>query len=105
MDSAAGRGGAPAARDSDTVPKNEKRAACGGPLRISSARTARAIRLALRGWRYAAPAMYRANRPQRVHRSVTCDLGGGGTRVGSRSIGPEQDGQLNGEPLRSLAMR
>ena len=26
-------------------------------------------------------------------------------RVGSRSIGPEQDGQLSGEPLRSLAIR
>jgi hypothetical protein len=26
-------------------------------------------------------------------------------RVGSRSIGPEQDGQLRGEPLRSLAIR
>jgi|SRR5579863_4274253 len=55
--------------------------------------------------RYAAPAMYRANRPHRVHFSVTWDFGGGGMRVGSRSIGPEQDGQLRGEPLRSLAIR
>ncbi len=55
--------------------------------------------------RYAAPAIYRANRPQRVHFSVTWDFGGGGMRVGSRSIGPEQDGQLSGEPLRSLAIR
>lgn len=54
---------------------------------------------------YAAPAIYRANRPQRVHFSVTWDFGGGGMRVGSRSIGPEQDGQLSGEPLRSLAIR
>jgi hypothetical protein len=57
------------------------------------------------GSRYAAPAIYRANRPHRVQRSVTCDFGGGGTRLGSRSIGPEQDGQLSGDPVRSLAMR
>ena len=53
----------------------------------------------------AAPAMYRANRPQLVQRSVTCERGGGGISPGSRSMGPEQDGQLNGEPVRSLAMR
>jgi len=59
----------------------------------------------LSGWRtepYAAPAMYRANRPQLRQRSVTCDRGGGGECVGSRSIGPEHDGQLRGRPLRSL---
>ena len=54
---------------------------------------------------YAAPAMYRANRPQLRHRSVTCDRGGGGLLVGSRSIGPEHEGQLSGRPLRSLEMR
>lgn len=53
----------------------------------------------------AAPAMYRAKRPQLVHRNVTCDRGGGGECEGSRSMGPEHDGQLNGFPLRSLAMR
>jgi hypothetical protein len=53
----------------------------------------------------AAPAMYRAKRPQLVQRSVTCERGGGGISPGSRSMGPEQDGQLNGEPVRSLEMR
>ena len=49
--------------------------------------------------------MYRANRPQLRQRSVTWERGGGGVCVGSRSIGPEHDGQLNGRPLRSLEMR
>jgi len=49
--------------------------------------------------------MYRANRPQLRQRSVTCDRGGGGEWVGSRSIGPEHDGQLRGRPLRSLEIR
>jgi len=43
---------------------------------------------------YAAPAMYRAKRPQTRQRSVTCERGGGGDSFGSRSIGPEHDGQL-----------
>ena len=54
---------------------------------------------------YAAPAMYRANRPQLRQRRVTWERGGGGVCVGSRSIGPEHEGQLSGRPLRSLAMR
>ena len=49
--------------------------------------------------------MYRAKRPQLVHLSVTWERGGGGESPGSRSMGPEQDGQLRGEPVRSLAMR
>ena len=49
--------------------------------------------------------MYRAKRPQLVHRRVTCERGGGGESPGSRSIGPEQDGQLSGAPVRSLEMR
>jgi hypothetical protein len=49
--------------------------------------------------------MYRANLPQLRQRSVTCDRGGGGVCVGSRSMGPEQEGQLSGLPLRSLEMR
>lgn len=51
---------------------------------------------------YAAPAMYRAMRPQAEHRSVTCERGGGGTSRGSRSIRPAQVGQLSGSPFRSL---
>jgi hypothetical protein len=54
---------------------------------------------------YAAPAMYRANLPQLRQRRVTWERGGGGVCVGSRSIGPEHDGQLSGLPLRSLEMR
>jgi hypothetical protein len=54
---------------------------------------------------YAAPAMYFANRPQFVQRSVTWQRGGGGLSFGSRSIEPEQDGQDSGVPLRSFAMR
>ena len=49
--------------------------------------------------------MYRATRPQAVHLSVTCVRGGGGALNGSRSIDPEQDGQLSASPARSLAMR
>lgn len=49
--------------------------------------------------------MYRAKRPHPLQVSVTCERGGGGTCVGLRSIGPEQDGQLSGAPFRSLAMR
>ena len=44
-------------------------------------------------------------RPQPVHVSVTCERGGGGASYGSRSMEPEQEGQLSGSPLRSLAMR
>ena len=36
---------------------------------------------------------------------VTCERGGGGKSSGVRSIWPEQDGQLRGEPLRSFAIR
>src|SRR5688500_11227101 len=54
---------------------------------------------------YAAPAMYRAMRPQAVQRRVTWQRGGGGESSGLRSMEPEQLGQLSGEPLRSLAMR
>ena len=54
---------------------------------------------------YAAPATYLAVRPQFLQRSVTCDAGGGGAWSGSRSIVPEQDGQLGGVPWRSLLMR
>lgn len=53
---------------------------------------------------YAAPAMYRAMRPQLEHRRVTCERGGGGTSRGSRSIRPAQVGQLSGSPFRSLEM-
>ena len=49
--------------------------------------------------------MYLANRPQFVHRSVTWHRGGGGVSNGSRSIDPEHDGQDNGVPLRSFAIR
>jgi hypothetical protein len=53
----------------------------------------------------AAPAMYRATRPHVRHLSVTWDRGGGGNCPGLRSIGPEHDGQLSGEPVRSFAIR
>ncbi len=49
--------------------------------------------------------MYRAVLPHAVHLSVTCERGGGGKRLGSLSIFPAQEGQLRGEPVRSLAMR
>ena len=54
---------------------------------------------------YAAPAMYRATRPHARHCSVTCERGGGGKSSGVRSICPEHDGQLSGEPFRSLAIK
>ena len=64
------------------------------------------------GWRkpviQAAPAalaMYLAVRLQLRHRSVTCDMGAGGYCPGSRSMGPEHEGQLSGPPDRSLLMR
>jgi len=53
----------------------------------------------------AAPAMYRATRPQEAHLSVTCERGAGGMSSGDRSMLPEHDGQLSGDPVRSLAMR
>jgi hypothetical protein len=49
--------------------------------------------------------MYLAKRPQFVQRSVTWQRGGGGVSSGSRSIDPEHDGQDNGVPLRSFAIR
>jgi hypothetical protein len=49
--------------------------------------------------------MYRANRPQFVQRNVMWARGGGGSWEGSRSIEPEQDGQLSGVPVRSLVIR
>ncbi len=49
--------------------------------------------------------MYRATLPHPLHVSVTCERGGGGASEGSRSIEPEQDGQLSESPLRSLAIR
>ena len=55
--------------------------------------------------RQAAPAIYRATRPHLLQRSVTCERGSGGTWSGERSIGPEHEGQLSGEPVRSLAIR
>src|SRR5690349_14125441 len=66
--------------------------------------------LVLRAWRslhsrQAAPAMYLAKRPHARQRSVTWQRGGGGKSVGVRSIWPEQDGQLSGEPVRSFAIR
>ena len=54
---------------------------------------------------YAAPAMYRATRPHARHCRVTCERGGGGKSSGVRSICPEHDGQLSGEPFRSLAIK
>ena len=54
---------------------------------------------------YAAPAMYRATRPHSRHCRVTCERGGGGKSSGVRAICPEHDGQLSGEPFRSLAIR
>ena len=37
---------------------------------------------------------------------MTCDLGGGGTKTGSRAICPDpHEGQLKGEPVRSVAIR
>ena len=56
-------------------------------------------------WRQAAPAMYLANRPHVRQRSVTWQRGGGGKSFGVRSIWPEQEGQLSGDPVRSLAIR
>ena len=53
----------------------------------------------------AAPAMYRATRPHEMHLSVTCECGVGGMIDGDRSIFPEQEGQLRGEPVRSLAIK
>jgi hypothetical protein len=49
--------------------------------------------------------MYRAIRPHSLQRNVTWLRGGAGTSLGVRSIGPEQDGQLNDVPVRSFAMR
>src|SRR6185437_5111583 len=40
-------------------------------------------------------------RPQLAQRSVTCERGGGGVESGSRTMSPEQEGQLSGIPLRS----
>jgi len=54
---------------------------------------------------HAAPAMYLANRPHARQRRVTWQRGGGGKSVGVRSIWPEQEGQLSGDPVRSLAIR
>jgi hypothetical protein len=53
----------------------------------------------------AAPAMYRATRPHDVHRRVTCECGAGGMSDGERSMLPEHEGQLSGEPVRSLAIK
>lgn len=44
-------------------------------------------------------------RPHDVHRSVTCECGAGGVSDGERSIFPEHEGQLSGEPVRSLAIK
>ena len=49
--------------------------------------------------------MYRAMRPQLLHRKVTCDCGRGGEMSGLRWMWPEQDGQLSGTPFRSFAIR
>ena len=49
--------------------------------------------------------MYRASRPQFLQRSVTCEYGAGGTAAGLRSMGPEHEGQLSGDPVRSLAIK
>jgi hypothetical protein len=49
--------------------------------------------------------MYRASLPHSRQRSVTWQRGGGGKSFGVRSIGPEQDGQLSGDPERSLAIK
>jgi len=49
--------------------------------------------------------MYRATRPHCVQRSVTCECGAGGVIEGSLSMSPEQDGQLRGDPVRSLAIK
>src|SRR6185312_1985750 len=43
-------------------------------------------------------------RPQLAQRSVTCERGGGGVESGSRTMSPEQEGQLSGIPLRSCEM-
>jgi hypothetical protein len=49
--------------------------------------------------------MYLAKRPHMRQRRVTWQRGGGGKSFGVRSIWPEQDGQLSGDPVRSLAIR
>lgn len=49
--------------------------------------------------------MYRATRPHWVQRSVTWEWGAGGVNEGDLSMFPEQDGQLSGDPVRSLAIR
>jgi hypothetical protein len=57
---------------------------------------------------YAAPAalaMYFAVLPQLRQRRVTCDIGAGGYWAGSRSMEPEQEGQLRGTRERSLLIR
>lgn len=81
---------------------NARRANQRGERGWSQNLTAGGVRLATI---YAAPAMYRANRPHARQRSVTWQRGGGGKSVGVRSISPEQDGQLSGDPVRSLAIR
>ena len=50
-----------------------------------------------------APAL-QATRPQLAQRSVTWERGSGGMKSGSRTMSPEQDGQLSGIPLRSCEM-
>ena len=57
------------------------------------------------GTNHAAPAMYRATRPQLVHFRVTCACGGGGVWLGLRSMRPAHEGQLSGDPLRSFEIR
>jgi len=75
-------------------------------FRWKSRRARAASSLMRESWRrQAAPAMYRASRPHARHRSVTWQRGGGGKSSGVRSIWPEQDGQLSGAPVRSLAIR
>lgn len=49
--------------------------------------------------------MYRATRPHEMHFNVTCECGVGGMIEGDRSMFPEQEGQLSGEPVRSLAIK
>jgi hypothetical protein len=60
------------------------------------------IRARYRAVGYAAPATYFAIRPHVVHVNVTCARGAGGKFRGSRLMLPEQDGQLSGDPVRSL---
>ena len=79
-----------------TIDVQMSREAAQAPAVVRAQLTANAERLHRIG------VMLRQLSPRAV---VTCARGSGGIWEGSRSMGPEQDGQLNGVPVRSLVMR